>query len=63
MVNHVRKNATHKENSQEKSHLQEQGLMELSGGGSIPQEVKPEDEMATDSENGEIIALSFPIFL
>jgi hypothetical protein len=32
--------------------------VELSGGGSMPQEVKPEDEMAPDSQNGDIIALS-----
>jgi hypothetical protein len=32
--------------------------VELPGGGSISQEVKPEDEMATDSQNGDIIVLS-----
>jgi hypothetical protein len=32
--------------------------VEVSGGGSIAQEVKSEDEMAADSENGDIIALS-----
>jgi hypothetical protein len=36
--------------------------VERPGGGSISQEVKPEDEMATDSQNGDIITLSFPHF-
>jgi hypothetical protein len=31
-------------------------------GGSISQEVRPEDKMATDSQNGDIIVLYFPIF-
>jgi hypothetical protein len=32
--------------------------LRLPGGGSISQEVRPEDKMATDSQNGDIIALS-----
>jgi hypothetical protein len=32
--------------------------VELPGGGSISQEVKPEDEMAADSQNSHIIILS-----
>jgi hypothetical protein len=32
--------------------------VKLPGGGSISQEVKPEDKMATNSQNGDIIALS-----
>jgi hypothetical protein len=32
--------------------------VELPGGGSISQEVKPKDKMATDSQNGGIITLS-----
>jgi hypothetical protein len=35
--------------------------VQLSVGGSISQEVKPKDEMATDSQNGDIIALSLLI--
>jgi hypothetical protein len=34
----------------------------LPGGGSISQEVKPEDKMAADSQNGNITVLSFPHF-
>jgi hypothetical protein len=36
--------------------------VELPGGGFISQEVRPEDEMAADSQNGDIIVLSFPHF-
>jgi hypothetical protein len=32
------------------------------GGGSISQEVRPEDKMGTNSQNGNIITLSFPNF-
>jgi hypothetical protein len=32
--------------------------VKLPGGGSISQEVKPEDKMASDSQNGAIITLS-----
>jgi hypothetical protein len=32
--------------------------VELPGEGSISQEVKPKDKMATDSQNGDIIVLS-----
>jgi hypothetical protein len=34
--------------------------VELPGAGSISQEVRPEDKMATDSQNGDIITLSRP---
>jgi hypothetical protein len=36
--------------------------VELPGGGSISEEVKPEDKTAADSPNGDIITLSFPHF-
>jgi hypothetical protein len=36
--------------------------VELPGGGFISQEVRPEDKMAADSQNGDIITLSFPHF-
>jgi hypothetical protein len=36
--------------------------VKLPGGGSISQEVKPEDKMAADSQSGDIITLSFPHF-
>jgi hypothetical protein len=32
--------------------------VELLGGGSISQEVRPEDKIATNSQNGDIIILS-----
>jgi hypothetical protein len=32
--------------------------VELPGGGSISPEMRPEDKMATDSQNGDIITLS-----
>jgi hypothetical protein len=35
--------------------------LRLPGGGFISQEVKPEDKMATDSQNGDIITLSIMI--
>jgi hypothetical protein len=34
----------------------------VKGGAAVSQEVRPEDKMATDSENGNIIVLSFPHF-
>jgi hypothetical protein len=37
--------------------------VELPGGGSISQEVRPEDKMATNSQNGDIITLSMYIQL
>jgi hypothetical protein len=37
--------------------------LRLPGGGSISQEVKPEDKMATDSQNVDLITLSCLIFL
>jgi hypothetical protein len=36
--------------------------VKLPGGGSISQEVRPEDKMAADSQNDNIIVLSFPHF-
>jgi hypothetical protein len=36
--------------------------LRLPGGGSISQEVRPEDKMAANSQNGDIITLSFPHF-
>jgi hypothetical protein len=36
--------------------------VKLPGGGSISQEVKSENKMATNSQNGNIIALLFPHF-
>jgi hypothetical protein len=36
--------------------------VELPGGGSTSQGVRPEDKMATDSQNGNVITLSFPHF-
>jgi hypothetical protein len=36
--------------------------VELSNGGSISQEVKPEDKMAANSQDGDIITLSFHHF-
>jgi hypothetical protein len=37
--------------------------VELPGGGSISQEVRPEDKMATNSQNRDIITLSMYIQL
>jgi hypothetical protein len=36
--------------------------VKLPGGGFLSQEVRPEDKMATESQNGDIITLSFPHF-
>jgi hypothetical protein len=45
-------------------HAQESPVgVELPGGGSISQEVRPEDKMAADSQNGDFITLSVNIYV